>query len=414
MIVGIFFTLIVSTLCYAEPMMVAHAHTQQVRMRIAYLGCTAQRMATVIAADMRVSGHYAVDLQEYRAIPRKKEEITNLAQESVLFLLMLESQTAVLSYRLYDTTTGLLMSKASGKCMINNDADARYGHHIADQIWRDLMGAASIFNTRIAYAKEMPYKHGIAVKYICTADYDGRNEEVMVNEPTISIAPRWGGTKENPLIFYSEFTKTNVRLMAVNNRKKRAIVTRYDGNSMYLTQNHDRSLRAFSASRGDGRSHIYLIHKKKLEQCTFGETADAYPTFNHDGSILYYCSDATTGTPHLMAYTIATKKHASLPIKGYCVAPAYNPKKNLIAYSKMVDGCMQICVFDTVTQQEKQLTWDAGHHEEPSWSPCGAFLAYTHQVGSVSRIRIHCYATGDEQYITPVGINCSYPAWSLW
>jgi TolB protein len=414
MFTGIFFTLIVSTLCSAEQMTVAHAHTQQVNMRIAYIGCTAQRMANVIAADMRSSGHYAVDVQEYRAIPRKKEEITNLAKESILFLLMLESQTSLVSYRLYDTTTGLLISKASGKCMVHNDTDMRYGHHIADLMWRELMGVPSIFNTRIAYAKEMPYKKGIAIKHICTADYDGRNEETMVKEPTISIAPRWGGTKENPLIFYSEFTETNVRITVVNARKKRAVFTRCDGNSMHLIQNYDRSMRAFSASRGDGRSHIYLIHNKKLTQCTFGETTDACPTFNHDGSIIYYCSDAMTGSPHIMAYSVSTKEHESLPISGFCVTPAYNPKKNLIAYSKMVDGCMQICVFDTVKQQEKQITWDACHHEGPTWSPCGAFLAYTHQVGSASRVRMHCYATGHEQYITPVGVNCSYPAWSLW
>src|SRR5579863_2573997 len=159
------FALIFSTMCNAEQMTIAHAHTQQVQLRIAYFGCTAQRVATIIAADMKSSGHYAVDLQEYRAIPRKKEEITNLAKEGILFLLMLESQTTLLSYRLYDTTTGLLISKASGKCMVHNDTDMRYGHCIADKMWHELMGVPSIFNTRIAYAKEMPYKKGIAIKH---------------------------------------------------------------------------------------------------------------------------------------------------------------------------------------------------------------------------------------------------------
>ncbi len=408
------FVCMFSTLSYAEQMTVTHARTQKVGMRIAYLGCTAERVAQVVAADMACSGHYAVDAQEYRAVPSKKKEITSLMQEGILFLLILESHAQELAYRLYDTTTGMLISSASGKCIVGNDSE-RYGHHIADQVWRALMGSESIFNTRLAYVKEVPYKkNGIAVKHICTADYNGCNEQVMVATNTISIAPRWGGTQEAPLIFYSEYTKTNVRLMAVDGRKKRAIVTRYDGVSMHMTPNRDRSLYAFSTSRGDGNSHIYIVRSNALEQCTFGEVTDACPTFNHDGSVMYYCSDAQTGTPHIMSYTFATKKHASLPIKGYCVSPACNPKRNLIAYSKMVDGLMQIFVFDITTLQEKQLTYDAGHHEDPTWSPCGTFLAYTHQIGSSSRIRTHSYATGHEQYATPVGVNCSYPAWSLW
>lgn len=414
----IFFMLVFSTLSRADQVTVTHMHTQKIGMRVAYLGAAAERVASVIAADMACSGHYSIDTQEYRTIPSKKKEITALMQEGVLFLLILESHaklsTHILSYRLYDTTTGMLISQASGKCFIDNDADSRYGHHIADQVWHTLMGYPSIFKTRIAYAKEVPYKKkGIAVKHICIAEYNGNNEQTLVATPTISIAPRWGGAPEAPFIFYSENTQTNIRLMAVDMRKKRATVTRrYDGESMYMTPNHDRSMHAFTASRGSGNTHIYLVRGNELEQCTFGEVADACPTFNHDSSVLYYCSDVKTGVPHIMAYTFKTKTHAFLPIKGYCVSPAYNPKRTLLAYSKMIDGFMQLCVFDTITLQEKQLTHDAAHHEDPTWSPCGTFLAYTHQVGTSSRIRIHCYATGYEQYVTPAGIHCSYPAWS--
>lgn len=407
-------TMMISTVCYAESMTVAHTCTQQVGMRIAYLGSTAERVAQIVGRDMACSGHYAIDTQEYHAIPRKKHEITDLAQSSTLLLLMLESHGTTLSYRLYDTTTGDLMPHASGKCVVHNDHDARYAHQIADQMWRELMGTPSVFTTKIAYAKEMPYKKGIAIKHICVSDYDGGNEETMVGLSTIAIAPRWGGTQKNPLLFYSEFTKTNVQLMCVNQRKKRSSFLRYDGNSMYLTASPDGAVYAFSASRGDGRSHIYALKNGELMQCTFGDVTDACPTFNHDGSKLYCCSDEKTGSPHIIEYTFATKKYESLPIKGYCVTPAYNPKKNMIIYSKMVDGLMQLCVFDVVTHKEKQLTFDAAHHEDPSWSPHGDFIVYTHQVGGSSRIRMHCYATGHEQYVTPKGLNCSYSAWSLW
>ena len=80
----------------------------------------------------------------------------------------------------------------------------------------------------------------------------------------------------------------------------------------------------------------------------------------------------------------------------------------------MIGGYLHIFIYNPATQQEQQLTYDSGNHEDPTWSPCGNFLAYAHETGVSSRIRVRCYATGHEQYSTPHGVNCSYPAWSLW
>ena len=109
--------------------------------------------------------------------------------------------------------------------------------------------------------------------------------------------------------------------MVVDQNKKRKVVTKYDGVSMHMTPNHDGSSHVFSASRGDGNSQIYLLHQGKLKQCTHDDAVNACPVFNHDSSVLYYCSDAGTSVPHLMAYTFATNKHNALPIRGYCVSP---------------------------------------------------------------------------------------------
>lgn len=395
-----------------QAMTVTHTQRHTIGFRIAYIGCAAERVAPIIASDMTLSGHFSVDMSEWRNVPTKRHEITDLVQHNILFLLVLDAHKDALEYRLYDTTTGDMISKISGRCVVAEHKESLCAHYIADKMWSHLMGGQSPFNTHIAYAKEVPYKKGIVVKHICVADYDGNNEQVMVSAPTISIAPRWGGTVDNPLIFYSEYTDTNVRLSVVDKNKKRKVAMRYDGETMHLTPNHDGTMHAFSASRGDGNSQIYLLKDGILKQCTHDDAINAYPVFNHDSSVLYYYSDAETDIPHIMSYTFATKKHAALPIKGYCVEPAYNITRKLLAYSKMVDGSMQIYVYDSVTMWEKQLTFDVGNHENPTWSPCGNFLAYTHEVGDTSRIRIYAYTTGHERYITDSTVNCCYPAWS--
>ena len=393
---------------------VSHVQRQKIGIRVAYLGAAAERVAPIIASDLAISGQCAVTTVEYAHVPKKKREITELINDNILFLLILESHRDTIEYRFYDVTTGMMLPKCGGRCTVNNAQTASCAHHIADKLWQQLMGTASPFATRLAYAKEVPYKKGISIKHLCVADFDGNNELVMVRTPTISIAPRWGGTSDAPLLFYSEYTNTNVRLIVVDQNKKRKVVTRYDGVTMHFTPNHDGSRHAFSSSRGDGNSQIYLLEQGELEQCTHDDAMNACPVFNHDGSILYYCSDVKTEVPHLMAYSFATNKHTPLPIKGYCVSPAYNKSRKLLAYSKMIDGYLQICVYNPATQQEQQLTYDAGNHEDPTWSPCGNFLAYAHETGVNSRIRLHCYATGHETYVTPHGTKCNYPAWSLW
>jgi Tol biopolymer transport system component len=197
-------------------------------------------------------------------------------------------------------------------------------------------------------------------------------------------------------------------------RKRRKLITHYDGVSMHFTPNYDNSAHAFSSSRGNGNGQIYLVINKELEQCTSDDTMNTCPVFNHDGSLLYYCSDEKIGVPHIMSYHCVTKKSVPLPIIGYCVTPAYNNTRKLLAYSKMIDGIMQICVYNPITDQERQLTFDQGNHEDPTWSPCGHFLAYTHEQATMSRIRVHCYTTGYERYITPPDMRCDYPAWSLY
>jgi TolB protein len=406
-LLGILFS---APLVAEKPVTVKHAARQMVGIRIAYLGAAAERVAPVIGSDLTISGQFTVDIKEYAHPPHKKREITELVNHNILFLLILESHSDSIQYRLYDATTGTMVPHCSGRCMASNAQSAQCAHHIADKLWLQLTGMPSPFNTHIAYAKEVPYKKGITFKHLCSADCDGDNEIVMVKSPTIApiaIAPRWGGTPEAPLIFYSEYTNTNVRLMVVDQNKKRKVVTRYDGVAMHFTPNHDGSLHAFSASRGDGISHIYLLHNGELAQCTHDDAINACPVFNHDSSILYYCSDAQTDIPHLMAYNFTTHKHTMLPIKGFCQSPAYNNARKLLAYSKMINGYLQIFIYNPATQQERQLTYDAGNHASPTWSPCGNFFAYEHDTGVGSRIRVHCYATGYERYITSHGVNCS-------
>ena len=49
---------------------------------------------------------------------------------------------------------------------------------------------------------------------------------------TIALAPRWNGKKLDPLILYSEYTPSNLRLMVSDLKGNKQVATSFDGLNM--------------------------------------------------------------------------------------------------------------------------------------------------------------------------------------
>ena len=73
---------------------------------------------------------------------------------------------------------------------------------------------------------------------------------------------------------------------------------------------------------------------------------------------------------------------------------------------------MQLFLYDFSSKKEKQVTSDAGHKQECTWSACGNYLAYTVVEGKNQRIVSHSLLTGKNKFLTPEGKVCTYPCWS--
>jgi TolB protein len=400
-----------------DPIVVTRAQAQSVGICIVYIDNNNAFLAAVtnvLATDLQASGQFTTIVKSEPQPPHYRTYITDLMKDGLYFCIMLSNtHKHKVEYRIYDTTTGELIPEGSGRYRAPKHHSSRESaHRIANKIWSVLTQQEGMFTSRIAYAKEAPYKNGITIQHICVADHDGHAERVIVNAPTISIIPRWGGTAQVPHLYYSEHTNTTVRLRGVTASGKRVIISRYDGTTMHCEQSPDKSAYAFCSSRGGRKCQIYYVCKGKMQMITANTGVNVCPVFNHDGTALYYCSDAATGNPQIVCYTLATKKEAPITISGYCVAPAYNAKRRLVAYAKMINGVMQLMVYDEKQKTHTQLTTGAGSHEDPTWSSCGNFIAYVHDHKGESRIVIRSYITGYERYITPRGVACSYPCWS--
>lgn len=369
------------------------------------------KILDVVKKDLEFSGQFSVDIEPAQQVATKKE-VAGLFARGYSLAIFFNSTPAndAIEWRLYDTTQIMMLkgSKAQKRGMVLRG----WAHNMADGLWVALTGQEGMFSTKIAYCKDVPVKRKKKVNHVYVTDYDGSNLELLVSTLTVNVAPRWNRDRKNPLVFYSEYTNSNVRMVAVNMHKKRKIASDFDGVNMLAAFSHDGKRVAYCASRGKGSCQIYCYDTGGLIKITDNAGNNVAPCFSEDDSDLFYCSDSVTGSPQIFCYDMDRKQQIRLTDGGYCASPSYCAKRKRLSYSKIVNGTMQLFVYDVVAKVHTQLTFDEGHKEESSWSPCGNYLLFSVEQGAHSRIAMLNVMSNDRRYITPNGVFCAYPAWS--
>ena len=372
---------------------------------------TLREMLPFIKKDLEFSGQFDVTVKGVAQL-HTKNDIAQLFGQGYSLALFLNDSVSDdgIDWRVYDTTQ-VTMLKGS-KYVKRGTLLRGWAHNIADSLWPVLTGDEGFFSTKIAYAQDVRSPKKRKVKHIFVADYDGSHEQELVSVPTVSVAPRWNNDKKSPLLFYSEYTNKNVRLVAVNMQKKRKIASNFDGVNMLPAFSQDGKNVVYCASHGAGNCQLHYYHKGSFKQITHNAGNNVSPTFSDDGKKIYFCSDYQTGKPQLYSYDVVSDNMIRLTHGGYCASPSYSPQRQKLAYSKIVNGVMQLFMYDTVTQEHVQMTFDKGNKEEYSWSPCGKFLLFSVEEGQKSRIALLNTITNERRYLTSDKQVCSYPTWS--
>jgi|SRR5579863_3771045 len=384
---------------------------------------TANNDMNIIAARVQTaftfSGQFTVSLQSLPAALNKKTVQALHAQGYPLALIMTHLDAQQIEWRLYDTLQARMI--VGKKCRAQSGDLNWWALHIASSVWPELTGQEGFFLTKIAYSKQVKGKKGRVLRHICVADFDGLHEQVVVNTPTINIMPRWNHDTQNPLLFYSEYTNDNVRMMMVDTHKRRKIASDFEGINMLTSFSADGKKVVYCASRGDGNCQIYyhapgvfkrLLYTHKATGKSLSDGNNISPSLSADGNVVYFCSDFLTQLPQIFAYDMGTGTVTKLTEGGYCASPAYCHKTQQLAYTKKIDGIMQLYVCNTKTGVHQQLTTDEYSKDECSWSPCGNYLLVSLEKDSMSRIAVYNMLTKQLQDITGKSTVCGYPAWS--
>lgn len=392
---------------------VAPSQYEKMKVLLGLMGNCSQELlevAGIIKKDLEFSGQFQVTVRTVSDMHAKKE-ITQLCVDGFALAIFVDSaKDGNIEWRVYDTAQVQMLK--GEKYTKRGSAVRGWAHNVADALWPTLTGQEGFFSTKIAYCKDVRQAKKRKVKYVCVADYDGTNEQVLVNAPTVNIAPRWNNDTHNPLLFYSDYTNSNVRLIAVNMKKQRKIASNFDGINMLPAFSTDGKRVVYCASKGKGNCQLYYYENSQVTQITKNAGNNVSPTFAGDKNIIFFCSDFQTGQPQVYCYDISTKALQRITDGGYCASPSYCSKNGKLVYSKKIQGIMQLMVYDVSTKQHVQLTNNGGHKEECSWSPCGNFVLYSVENNSKSRIAQLNILTHEQTFITAESAVCTYPAWS--
>lgn len=387
-------------------------HNAKTKIMLAVIGKKDERSlycAELLKKALEFKEQCEITLEFLPAFINKKEALAR-KEAGFNYILFIENNRDHYAWHLFDLYDGSM--KKNKKVSKNTDVERASIYTLADSIWQTLTGEPPFFSSKLAYIKQVPAKKGLHYTHIYVADYDGSNEELLVQTPTINVAPRWNKDLNRPLLFYSENTNLNMRMMAVDMSKKRVVASNFDGLNMQPTFSPDGASVVYCATRGSGTCQIYHWSDKKIKKLTNNDGNNFSPTFSNDGATLYFSSDFETNKPQIYSLDLRSGTITRITHDGYCVSPSYCSIRDQLAYSKMVNGIMQLYTYDFSTKKHAQITFDSAQKEECAWSACGNFLLCPVDDGKKSRIALYHVSTSSYKFLTAQKDHCAYPALS--
>src|SRR3990167_1337760 len=372
------------------------------------------KIANALMYDFQVSGQFNPKIQKSEK-PHSKKSMKELWNAGYPFVIFLSSHSSVgdkfVEWRLYDT--GMAQMISAKKIELENGVhNALIGHKIADQLWPILTGKKSSFSCIMVACKTIDKNR----KYIYAfhlSDFLDREKspKLIVNSPTLNIAPRWHSTR--PLLYFSQHTPTNVRLVAIDRNKKQRVVTNFDGLNMTPSISENGSIVISLTKNGFGRLCKYNFDEKRKKGVFKAITASHIhaisPYFINENEIVF--CHIKNGVPRIAKIDLNTKVIEYIT-DSYSVCPTYSKINNSIAYCKRVDGVSQVFAYNLSDKKHKQLTSNSGDKDECCWSPCGNFIVFTSDNGKSLRTCVLNMLNNEIVPVSPLGENWSFPSWA--
>lgn len=378
-----------------------------------------------LAYDLSFSDQLAVDLGSFDDLHKMRDFSIELAQSMACVVscnFQADAKNKLLTIAVVVRSDSGEKPLLSRQYTIKMDHLHESIHRIARDILICLTGEAGVVEQSLVYCKQKSPQE----KIICTADYCGGNEKVVVSGNGICTVPVWH--TRAPELFYSRFTTRNLELCSFNIQSgKNRVVCSYDGMNLLPSFSQDGKDVVLCLSK-TGNSELYMQdheETKKNKKVTFRQLTDnkgsnGSPCLLPTGDVIF-CSDFE----HEGICQIYLFKQADASTKrltngqGYCAAPSYSAVNDDVVYLRSVDGVLQLFSLSLKSSgcHEQQITFDLMNKYEPAYSSCGQYILFSCDVQDkdrqvVRQIGVLNRASKRIRILTRGKMNKSFPSWT--
>lgn len=377
------------------------------------------RIAEIVSENLKRSGQFVVTVKGFK-LPDTQSALKQLFDKRYpleIFLNQSDDKRSI-EWRLYDVHDEQLVKGM--KYIKKGKLLHGYADNLADELWPVLTKQASSFSSKIGYVKRTNTTSKRQRSIVCISSTDGSHEQEIIKTPGTYVGLYWHHDKKHPCLFCSEYTRYNVRFISSSLQGKKNVVLNLKGTCVGISVSHDNNKAIYCRSGTIWHYSYDSVEKKAVHRPIIKNDGKNFsPTLLENGDIIF-CSDSrslrkghpsATG-PQIYRFNVADKSVSMLTGDGYCVGPSYCARNQKIAYSKRMNGTMQLWVYDCRTQQQQQLTFDKGNKIDCCWSPCGNFLVFCYREGRKSRIAVMHVVMKKRTFITPAHEHCTCPCWS--
>jgi len=361
------------------------------------------RLLAQLQKDLERSKECVVTIR-YETTPITKGLLEKMFVEGFPFVgfLALAADKQALEGRLYASVDHDMLQ---GKKWAKRDSLAAWSAKISQDMWLQLMGNPGSFISKIAYIQKTKGRSRHPITSLCIIDWSTGNKEVIRTGNAIMIAPYF--KPDGKLLFFSEFTNRNVRLMVTNMQGKSWCVVDGDGTCVGLSFLPNLEDVIYGRSGEIWQYHYDETKRQGVHSLLIKDQGEcACPIQLRNGDIIYCASG------RIWLWSVSTKKAQTISGSGYCTGPAYHEPTGRVVYSQRINRTMQIFIYDMKSQQRTQLTFDAGDKIDPTISPCGVYVAYCLSKGTESHIAVLNTIWRTTERISPAQEHCSCPSWS--
>lgn len=317
-----------------------------------------------VLSAVRPTGDRAEDLDQYRAYG---------AEVALLTEFKLTEEALVIESRVYDLVNGefILGKRFSGGI----DFARRIAHAVSDEIVLYFTGRRGIALTAIAFVSN---RAGPRTKEIFLMDYDGHAQRRITGHVSTSLSPVWARDgsglaylsyfEGRPGVYWADLVTGRKLPVVAEEQPAYSPSVCPDGETVLFARPVDGDMEIFAINRTGGTP----------QRITRSARIDTNPECSPDGRRIAFTSERS-GTPQVYVMDVNGSEVKRLTFEGrYNEGASWHPDGSRLVYSRRAESGDRhdIATVDLVTGKERLLTTGPGSHENPSFSPDGAWIVF--------------------------------------